>query len=375
MQDAVGDTEFSHPQHSQEETNGVSIEFEAQKAELLRDPPQTNGTVTPVKRSHDLATTTGPELNGTLGQRPKRAKTVAAAVDENAMVIDGIGLPDTTSEEVRATIGSSVGVQADEYIQLDHESTGVYELSPQDTSQDGWARNCRFSPAENNTLAISLKTYSHMFDLGENLFTPNRSIKDLPLYQDYDMEISTIAWSDNGEYLATASWSGVIKIWDSRGRLRQSLNMHHAPLLSLKFHPTKHHLLLSVDSRTRVCIWDVTTGKMKKLCELSSVNSTAERNTPHDADWIDENTIVVVGDNGAVEKFDLSMPPDSKGPQFAMRYEGHDTHKHVNSVVWSEGDDVFATGGEEGKILVCFSSTVGWFPNYGNRPNKNPSAS
>ncbi|EPS44953.1 hypothetical protein H072_1035 [Dactylellina haptotyla CBS 200.50] len=359
MQDAAGDVEMSNGSAPHEETNGVSIELEAQRAELLREPPQTNGTVTPVKRGYDLATATlPPEINGATGQRPKRAKTAAA--DENAMVIDGIGLPDTTSEEVRATIGSSVGVQADEYIQLDHESSGVSQLSSIfNASQGASARNCKFSPADKNKIAVSLEN-CHLFDLGDNPFTPNGNIKEQELFQQFNIEMSTIAWGNNGEYLATASWDGLIKIWDSRGRSRQSLKMHAAPILSLKFHPTKSNLLLSVDSHTKVIVWDVITGKLIKMCELARTDSASDGNgphTPHDADWIDENTIIVVGDNGAVEKFDLSMPSE-KGSHLesVLKFEGHDTHKHVNSVVWSGGHEVFATGGEEGKILL-------WKPN------------
>ncbi|KAK6535413.1 hypothetical protein TWF694_001873 [Orbilia ellipsospora] len=355
MQDAAGDVEMSNPPASHQEINGVSVELEAQKAELLREPPQTNGTVTPVKRSHDLATTTSlPDLNGVLGQRTKRAKTVIT--DENAMVIDGIGLPDTTSEEVRATIGSSVGVQADEFIQLDPESSGVFQLSSTgDNAQGASARNCRFSPGDKNTLAVSREN-CHMFELSDGPLIANATIKETELFQQFNMEMSTIAWSYNGEYLATASWDGLINIWGSDKRLRQSLKMHAAPLLSLKFHPIKPNLFLSVDGHTKVIVWDVMTGQLKKMCELSRGNSGSEANsphTPHDADWIDENTIIVVGDNGAVEKFDLTLP-SNKGSylESVMKFEGHNTHKHVNSVVWSASHEVFVTGGEEGKILL-----------------------
>ncbi|EWC47568.1 hypothetical protein DRE_03188 [Drechslerella stenobrocha 248] len=350
MNDAAEDVEMAQTPPPHEEANGVPSESEAQKSELLREPPQPNGTVTPVKRSHDLAAVTGSEINGAFSQRTKRAKTVVA--DDNAMVIDGIGLPDTTSEEVRATIGSSVGVQADEYIQLDHESSGVYPIPPQDAQLDASARNCKFSPTEAGTIAVSYED-CHLFSLSDTLSTPNRMVKDLVLYQQLEEEMSTISWSYNGEYLATASWDGLIKIWDSRGRLRQSLTMHRAPILSLKFHPTKHNLLLSVDGHSKVNVWDVTTGKLKKLCELAKLNMVSERNTPHDADWIDDATIVIVGENGAVEKFDLSSPLE-KGPHLesVVRYEGHDTHKHVNCVIWSGGHELFATGGEEGKILL-----------------------
>ncbi|KAF3162713.1 hypothetical protein TWF106_007897 [Orbilia oligospora] len=355
MEDAANDIEMTNslpiPAQLHEESNGVSIEVEAQKAELLREPPQTNGTVTPIKRSHDLATTTAPEVNGIHSQRTKRAKT-AAAVGEDAMIIDGISLPDTTSEEVRATIGSSIGVQADEYIQLDRESIGVYHLSPLDTSLDSAARNCKFSPSNKNSLAVSLDT-CHLFNLGDELFTPSQNVQDLVLFQQFGEEMSTIAWSDNGEHLATASWDGLIKIWDDKGRLRQSLKMHRAPILSLKFHPAKYNLLLSVDGHSKVNVWDVATGKLKKQCELSVENSVNEKTTPYDADWVNDNTIVAVGGNGAVEKFDLSMPLEN-GPHLdsIVRYEGHDAHKNVSSVIWSSGHDMFATGGEDGKIML-----------------------
>ncbi|KAJ6260227.1 hypothetical protein Dda_4451 [Drechslerella dactyloides] len=350
-QDAQGDIEMAQTPPPYDDTNGTISESEVQKPESLREPPQPNGTVTPIKRSHELAVATASELNGALNQRSKRAKTVTAP-DENAMVIDGIGLPDTTSEEVRATIGSSVGVQADEYIQLDHESSGVYQISPQDTSLDSSARNCKFNPGENNLLAVSYAN-CHLLDLNDNLSAPSQISKDTNLSQQPGEEMSTIVWSDNGEYLATSSWDGLIKIWDSNGRSLHSLSVHRAPILSLKFHPTKHNLLLSVDGHSKVNVWDVAVGKLKRLCELAKGNTASEKTTPHDADWIDETTIIIVGDSGAVEKFDLSLPQE-KGSHLesVARYEGHDAHKHVNSVVWSSGHGMFATGGEEGKILL-----------------------
>ncbi|KAF3910695.1 Beta-TrCP [Orbilia brochopaga] len=308
-----------------EDPIGTISESEAQKSESLREPQQSNGTVTPVKRSHDLAVATLPDLNSAPHhQRTKRAKT-AGALDENAMVIDGIGLPDTTSEEVRATIGTSVGVQADEYIQLDHESAGVYRISPQDPSLDSSARTCKFSPLEGKTLAVSYED-CHLLEINDDLSLPSRTVKDVQLQQQSSEEMSTTAWSNDGEYLATASWDGVIKIWDSRGRILHSFTVHRAPILGLKFHPTKSNLLLSVDGHSQVNVWDAAAGKLRKTCELTK---TSDKNTPHDADWIDESTIIIVGDNGALWK------PTQQKPVGVL--EGH--QDEISSLELSHGSN------------------------------------
>ena len=70
-----------------------------------------------------------------------------------------------------------------------------------------------------------------------------------------------MAFSPDGERLASAGGDGTVKIWNSRtGEVIQTLNAHTDSVYSVAFHPDGKHLA-SAGADRKVKVWDLTTGK------------------------------------------------------------------------------------------------------------------
>ena len=74
-------------------------------------------------------------------------------------------------------------------------------------------------------------------------------------------EVNSLAFSPDGELLASAGGDGAVKVWNSRtGQVIRTLgNAHRGYASSVAFHPDGMHLA-SVGADERVKVWDLTTG-------------------------------------------------------------------------------------------------------------------
>jgi WD40 repeat protein/serine/threonine protein kinase len=73
-------------------------------------------------------------------------------------------------------------------------------------------------------------------------------------------EIYSVAFSPDGERLASAGGNGLVKIWNSRtGQVIQTLTAHSGFVCSVAFHPDGKHLA-SIGADEQVKVWDLATG-------------------------------------------------------------------------------------------------------------------
>jgi WD40 repeat protein/serine/threonine protein kinase len=75
-------------------------------------------------------------------------------------------------------------------------------------------------------------------------------------------EVNCVAFSPDGERLASAGGDGAVKIWNSRmGKVVQTIKQAHTDsVVGVAFHPEGKHLA-SVGADLRVKVWDLTTGQ------------------------------------------------------------------------------------------------------------------
>lgn len=79
----------------------------------------------------------------------------------------------------------------------------------------------------------------------------------------HEAAVCDVAFSPNGELVATASWDGTARTWDSKtGTLRAVFRNHKAPLTSIAFDPTGRWLVTASFDRT-ARVWNAETGEEK----------------------------------------------------------------------------------------------------------------
>jgi WD40 repeat protein len=82
-----------------------------------------------------------------------------------------------------------------------------------------------------------------------------------PLVLPDQTEVNSLAFSRDGEFLASAGGDGKVKVWSSKtGRVVQTLSAHAGVACSVAFHRDGRHLA-SVGADGQVKVWDRTTGE------------------------------------------------------------------------------------------------------------------
>ena len=83
--------------------------------------------------------------------------------------------------------------------------------------------------------------------------------------------VNGVAFSPDGERLASASGDGTIRIWNSRtGDEVKTLSAHADAVVSVAFHPDGNHLA-STGADRKVKVWDLTTGREVFSAECNAI--------------------------------------------------------------------------------------------------------
>lgn len=146
-------------------------------------------------------------------------------------------------------------------------------------------------------------------------------------------DVTTLDWSPDGSRLATGSYDGVARVWDTAtGALVQTLVRHSGPIFSLRWSKSGAHLLSGSLDKSAV-VWEGATGKVVQVF-------TCHSGPTMDVDWKDDAVFATCGSDCRIVVCRL-------GQEGAVRQiQGHSSE--VNAVRWDPTGTRLASCSDDG---------------------------
>jgi WD40 repeat protein/serine/threonine protein kinase len=147
-------------------------------------------------------------------------------------------------------------------------------------------------------------------------------------------EVNAVAFSRDGERLASAGGDGTVKVWNSRtGKVLQNVKAHARSVASVAFHPDGKHLATTGADR-KVKVWDLTAERevFTGPCDAIRIFGTA-----YTVAFSPDGRQLAAGGGGAVSVWDW------ENRQLLHAFPGHEFHSIP--VAFSPDGRRLATGG------------------------------
>ncbi|TIA82027.1 hypothetical protein E3P98_01709 [Wallemia ichthyophaga] len=149
-------------------------------------------------------------------------------------------------------------------------------------------------------------------------------------------DITTIAWSSDGEMIMTGAYDGSVWIWTRNGDILMEKRVHKGPVFSVKFNKDGTRALTAgLDKRT--IVWDIQTFDIEHQWQYHMGSIL-------DADWLDNDILATAGGDRIIYVFKCGDPEPIKA------LYGHT--REVNQVRWDPSGEYLASGSDDATIRV-----------------------
>ncbi|HYX42116.1 MAG TPA: WD40 repeat domain-containing protein, partial [Pyrinomonadaceae bacterium] len=156
--------------------------------------------------------------------------------------------------------------------------------------------------------------------------------------------ITSLAFSPDGQQLASASWDKTIKLWDTRtGQLLRTLEGHTSSVTALAFSPDGKTLVSGsadylVDRDHSIKLWDVQSGQLLRTLEGHATGVTLLCVSP------DGKSLASTGRGGEIRLWDLSSG--------ALRHTVAATGVDTSALVFHPSGRFLITGSADATIKI-----------------------
>jgi WD40 repeat protein len=162
--------------------------------------------------------------------------------------------------------------------------------------------------------------------------------------------IYSVAFSPNGQTLATAHDDGTIKLWSRNGSLLKSLPNHICPVHRVVFSPNGK-MLVSTGNDATVKQWNATNGQLIRTLSISKiVRRTRKECDPNDKDWLLNVAWSPQGDKIAAVGRDQKVYLWNANGQKLKEFPAHEDY--ILSVDFSPDGKTLMTGSADRSISL-----------------------
>ncbi|EEC81890.1 hypothetical protein OsI_25707 [Oryza sativa Indica Group] len=140
-------------------------------------------------------------------------------------------------------------------------------------------------------------------------------------------DVTTLDWNGEGTLLATGSYDGQARIWNSDGELKQTLFKHKGPIFSLKWNKKGDFLLSGSVDKTAI-VWDTKTWECKQQFEFHSAPTL-------DVDWRNNNSFATCSTDNMIYVCKIGDQRPVKS------FSGHQSE--VNAIKWDPTGSLLAS--------------------------------
>lgn len=185
-------------------------------------------------------------------------------------------------------------------------------------------------PQQNTSFAPSSKT-----DFSFKQLMAERTIQERDRITGHHPGISSIAWSPDGKFLASAGWDNTLKIWSVEGKLLHTLKGHSAPVASVTWSPDGNEIASGSWDET-IKIWS-SRGQLLETIEghQSGIVSIA---------WSPDGQRLASGGE------DKTLKIWNRDGQLLHTLAGYP--KWVSSIAWSPNGEMLVSGGGDNILKI-----------------------
>ncbi|KAG7027035.1 WD40 repeat-containing protein HOS15 [Cucurbita argyrosperma subsp. argyrosperma] len=163
-------------------------------------------------------------------------------------------------------------------------------------------------------------------------------------------DVTTLDWNVDGTLLATGSYDGQARIWNTNGELRSTLSKHKGPIFSLKWNKKGDYLLTGSCDKTAI-VWDVKAEEWKQQFEFHSGPTL-------DVDWRNNVSFATSSTDNMIFVCKIGETRPIK------TFAGH--QGEVNCVKWDPTGSLLASCSDDITAkVICIAQFCGSFaPNF-----------
>jgi len=149
-------------------------------------------------------------------------------------------------------------------------------------------------------------------------------------------DVTSLDWNCDGLLLATGSYDGYARIWNTEGKLVSTLGQHKGPIFALKWNKKGNYILSAGVDKTTI-IWDASSGRCTQQFAFHSAPAL-------DVDWQNNTTFASCSTDQCIHVCKLASEKPIK------TFQGHTNE--VNAIKWDPQGNLLASCSDDMTLKI-----------------------